>query len=59
MSLTLSNCATWRTGIAWHKVTSNASISSVNPLPARAQGTATWLVLPQALQRTRGTFACR
>ncbi len=57
MSLTVSNCATWRTVIAWHRVTIKASIKRLKPLVGRAQGTGTWVVLPQTPQQTRGTLA--
>lgn len=51
----------WRaqltTGMALASVSDSASNSSVNRLPGRVHGTATWVVLPQWLQGTRGTRA--
>ena len=58
-SLTASNCATWRTGMALIRVTIKASMSRLKPPPSRAHGTGTWVVLPHATQRTRGTLAWR
>ena len=50
--------ATTATGIACTMAITNASNSSVKPLSDRAQGTDTCLI-PQPLQVTRGTRACR
>ena len=46
------------TGMAGTMVMTIASNSSVKPLSGRAHGTLTCLI-PQWLQRTRGTRACR
>ena len=59
MGPTLSNCATSLTVIALHRVTTSASMSWLKPLPGRAQGTSTWLILPHDRQWTRGTLAWR
>jgi hypothetical protein len=49
---------TTATGIACTMAMTNASNSSVKPLSDRAQGADTCLI-PQPLQVTRGTRACR
>ena len=50
--------ATTATGIACTMAMTNASNSSVKPLSGRAHRTDTCLI-PQPLQLTRGTRACR
>src|SRR5476651_1017874 len=46
------------TGKVWHNDRASASNNKVKPLPGRAHGTSACVVLPQALQSTRGTSAC-
>lgn len=53
-----SNAAAWRTGSVWHNDKARASNKAVKPLPSRAQGTPICVVLPQAVQAMRGTWAC-
>jgi hypothetical protein len=50
--------ATTATGMACTMAMINASNSSVKPMSSRAHGTVTCLI-PQRLQVTRGTRACR
>jgi hypothetical protein len=57
LSVTRSICAAWRTGNSWHSEIASASNNSVKPLPSRAHGTGVWLVLPHAVQLTRGIGA--
>jgi len=46
------------TGISRASVRPSASNSSVKRLPSRAQGTFSWVMAPQPLQATRGSWQC-